>query len=360
MKQDRMVTLIGVLTVITALLAMSVGRFIMGGIILLLAFVIFWNRGFGKFNDRSLYEKIIKTDIAIDNLYSQFRDMQTPLGKPWIAEHKGFEGDSIVFGPSAYKDCVIISRKRGNLDIKHITLVDNIIRKQEDEYRFSGFIDPKETEVTPEHYAKFAGLKLASVVLIRHLTEMIEEMAAGGHPEIPDRLDVSEFYYHNSTEGFFRDREGNDVLEVRSSYHPFEARVLDTDGEEMASVIPRAFNSKGVVIDSAGFDMNADGIHFGDISVFKEKDREGFVLESDAGRFTATIFPACMRANVSCNYLVEREGELKAVIGGSPNILFDSYGYCQNDLILSYDEDYLVLYAALEIFIMTRNKKFLK
>lgn len=360
MKQDRMVTLIGVLTIITALLAVSVGRYIMGGVILLLAFAIFWNRGFGRFNDRSLYEKLVKTDITAEELFSRLRDMQTPLGKAWIAGHKGFEGDSIVFGPSAYKDCVIISRRKDSLDIKHITLVDNIIRGSEDEYRFSGFVDPKETEVTPEHYAKFAGLKLASVVLIRHLTEMIEEMAAGLDPEIPDRLDVSEFYYHNSTEGYFRDKDGNDVLEVRSSYHPFEARVLDTDGNEMASVIPRAFNAKGVVNDSAGFDMTADGDHFGDISVFKEKGREGFVLNTDAGVFTATIFPACMRANISCNYLVEKDGELKAVIGGSPNILFDTVGYCQNDLILSYDDDYLVLYAALEIFIMTHNKKFLK
>ena len=360
MKQDRMVTLVGVLTIITALLAMSVGRFIMGGIILIIAFGIFWNRGFGKFNDRSLYEKIVKSDLSMQELYRLFADMQTPLGKPWIAEHKGFEGDSIVFGPSAYKDCVIISRKRGNLDIKHITLVDNIIRRQEDEYRFRGFIDPKETEVTPEHYAKFAGLKLASVVLIKHLTEIIEALSSGGHPQIPDSLDVSDFYYHNSSEGFFRNKDGDDILEVKSCYHPFEARVLDTDGNEMAAVIPRAFNGKGIVTDSAGFDMTADGEHFGEVSIFKEKGSEGFIIDTEAGRFTASIFPACMRANISCNYMVEKDGELKAVIGGSPNILFDTIGYCQNDLILSYDEDYLVLYAAIEIFIMTHNKKFLK
>ncbi len=360
MKQDRLVTLIGVLTVVTALLAMSVGRFIMGGVILLLAFGIFWNRGFGKFNDRSLYEKIIRTDIPVSDLYRVFRNMETPLGKAWIGKHKGFEGDSIIFGPSPYKDCVIISRKGKNLDIKHITLIDNIIRAQEDEYRFRGFVDPAETEVTPVQYARFAGLKLASVVMIKHLMEMIEEMAAGGHPQIPSRLDVYEFYYHNSSEGFFRNSDGDDILEVKSSYHPFEARVLDTDGNEMAAVIPRSFNAKGIINDSAGFDMTADGSHFGEITVFKENGIEGFMLDTDAGRFTATIFPACMRANISCNYLVEKDGELKAVIGGSPNILFESSGYCQNDLVLSYDEDYLVLYAALEIFIMTHNKKFLK
>ena len=58
--------------------------------------------------------------------------------------------------------------------------------------------------------------------------------------------------------------------------------------------------------------------------------------------------------------MIEKDGELKAVIGGSPNILFDTVGRCQSDLILSYDDDYLVLYAALEIFIMTLNKKFIK
>ena len=55
-------TVIGTLTAIMALLMISVGRFIMGGIVALIAFGIFWNRGGGKFNDRSVFEKIVKTD----------------------------------------------------------------------------------------------------------------------------------------------------------------------------------------------------------------------------------------------------------------------------------------------------------
>ena len=326
MKEDRLTTLLGVLVILTGLLAISVGRFIMGGLILLLAFGIFWNRGGGKFNDRSLYEKLVRTDLSIEDIYSKLEGMQTPLGRPWLAVHKGFEGDSIVFGPSAYKDCVVISRHKRDIDIKHITLVDNIIRKEEDEYRFSNLIDAGKEEVTPEHYAKFAGLKLASVVMIRHLLGIIQDMADGKDPSIPETMDVAEFYYHNSSEGFLRDNDGADVLEVKNSYHPFQAAVFDTDGNEMASVMPRSFNNKNVVIDSAGYDMFADGRHFGDISRFKTAGSEGFIADT----------------------------------GGSPNILFETEGYCQNDLILSYDDDYLVLYAALEIFIMTLNKKFLK
>ena len=67
-----------------------------------------------------------------------------------------------------------------------------------------------------------------------------------------------------------------------------------------------------------------------------------------------------MKAKISCNYTIEHEGKLKAVIGGSPNLLFDQYGRCRNDLINSYDDDYLVLYAIAEIFILTNNSKFLK
>ncbi len=351
-------TWVGILAAISGLLAISVGRFIMGGIILLLAFGIFWNRGGGKFNDRSVYEKMIRTDLTIDQLFNRIKDMDTPLGKAWIAGHKGFEGDSIVFGPNKYKDCIVISHKRGILDVKHITLVSNIIRDPADEYRFTGFVDVSETEVTPERYADFAGLKTACIMMISHLQAIIEKLDKDLTAEVPDALDSYSFYYHNSNEGHFRDSDGDDILRVENSYYPFTAKIFSEEGDEMASVMPRSFNAKGVVVDSAGYEMFADGEHFGEIT--RNKDINGFVADTDAGKFTVRLFPANLRANVSFNYYVEKDGVLKAVIGGSPNILFDTVGRCQNDLILSYDDDYLVLYAALEIFIMTLNKKFLK
>ncbi len=358
MKQDRAMTWVGILAAVSGLLAISVGRFIMGGIILLLAFGIFWNRGGGKFNDRSVYEKVIKTDLTIAQLYSRLRDMETPLGKAWIAGHKGFPGDSIVFGPNKYKDTIVISHKKDYLDVKHITLVDNIIREEADEYRFSDFINVSETEVTPERYAEFAGLKMGCIMMISQLQDIIESLSADVRCDIPDRIDEYSFYYHNSTEGHFRDQDGEDILRVENSYYPFNAKIYSEEGDEMASVAPRSFNAKGIVNDNAGFDMYADGEHFGEIRQAKEIN--GFIAETDAGTFTARLFPANLRANVSFNYRLEKDGELKAVIGGSPNILFDTVGRCQNDLILSYDDDYLVLYAAMEIFIMTLNKKFLK
>ncbi len=359
MKEDRIITIVAALAAVMGLLAMSVGKFIMGGIILLIAFAIFFNRGGGKFNDRSLYEKVLRTDMQIAWLFEKLKDIDTPLGKPWIAEHKGFPGESIVFGPDRFKDAIVISRKGADLDIKYITLLDNIIRKPEDEYRFEDLINTKEAEVTPERYARFAALKLASVMLVRHLFELTERLDADRDAEVPEELVFFKFYYHNSSEGWLRDSDGSDVLKVEASYKPFVSAVLDADGEEMASVKPHAFNGKGIVMDSAGYELLANGEHFGEITKFSEKGREGFIAETDDGTYTITIFPACLRANISCNCTVERDGKLMAVIGGSPNLLFDA-GYMRSDVVLSYDDDYLVLYAALETFILTLNGRYLR
>lgn len=360
MNEDRAMTLMGILTAVMGLLSISVGKWIMGGIILLLAFGIFWNRGSGKFNDRSIYENIVKTDLSISELYERFKDIDTPLGRAWIGGHKGFEGDSIIFGPSVFKDCVIISRKKDKIDIKHITLVDNISRDPEDEYRFRDFIDPETTEVTPKRYSIFASLKIASMIMIRELRELVETLDKDRAAAVPDELAVFNFYYHNSSEGTFRDMDDNEILTVESSYSPFVAKVMDDEGNEMASVVPRAFNAKGVVSERAGFDIYADGQHFGEMSQVKSKGFDGFEAKTDAGTFYIRTIPACRRANVSANYTIEQDGVIKAVIGGSPNILFDTVGRCQNDVILSYDDDLIVLFAVLEIFIMTFNKKFLK
>ncbi len=360
MKEDKAITAVGVLAVILGLLMMSVGRFIMGGITLLLAFGIFWNRGGGTRNDRSIYEKVVKTDMSIDEIYEKLKDLDTPLGRPWIAEHKGFPGDSIVFGPCSFKDCVVISRVKNNIDVKHVTRLENIIRKEEDEYRFENLVDTNEAEVTPARYAVFAGFKLASVMLVRHLAELIGKMSGERGAAVPEDLDMYRFYYHNSSEGYFRDSDGNDVLRVETSLRPFTAKVLDTDGNEMASVVPHAFDKKGYPLESAGFELFSDGEHFGEIKRFRDSGGEGFVADTDAGVFRISLFPSCMKARISNNYTIEHEGKLKAVIGGSPNLLFDEYGRCRNDIINSYDDDYLVFYAIAEVFILTNNSKFLK
>ena len=358
MKEDRFVILIGILAVVAALMAFTTGSTILAGIMLMIALAIFMNRRGKSPNDRSIYEKVIRTDLSIGEIREKLKETETALGKAWIAEYRDSEGDVIVFGPDRYRDAVIISRKGRDVGIRHIVKPENIIRKSEDEQRFADMITESEIEITPLKYSVYAAFRLASVMLVKQLFEYIGRLDRDRDAAPPESFGLFRFYYHNSTEGFFRDAEANDIMKVENCYSPFTARVLDTDGNELASVKPHEINSKGEVVDSAGYELFANGEHFGEIR--KHEKEEAFIAETEDGIFTVTVFPACHRAKVSCNYTVVRDGETKAVIAGSPNLLFDTVGRSQNDIILSYDDNYLVLYAVLEVFIMTLYGRFLK
>ena len=360
MKADRLNFVLILLTMFCGVLAISTGNMIMGGIILLLGFGMYWNRGVGPANDRVIFENEVKTELSIAEIYEKLKDLDTPLGKAWLAEHKGYSGDSIIYGPSPFKDCVVISEKSGKLSIKHITKLDNIIRGAEDEHRFEGLVDAGETAVTPESYSKFAKFKLLSVMMIRHLREIIEDMNSDADASVPAEIDMVNFYYHNSGEGWYKDEEGRDIMRAEVTYSPLTAKVFNEDGEELASVVARKLDRRSRVNSEAGFDIFANGKEFGEMYPFKSRAGSGFNVKTEDGKFVLNLFPSCTRANISCNYRIEKDGELKAVIGGSPRLLFNENEQRQNDLVLSYDDDYLVLYAVLELFIMTLNSSFLK
>lgn len=360
MKAERIQTLTGILAIVCGALALSTGRWIMGGIIIMLAFGMFWNRGFGSINERSIYENEINSDLTIPEIYERIKDMDTPLGRAWIGEHKGYEGKSIMFGPSNFKDVVVISKKGSKLNIKHITLLDNIIRDSSEEYRFQNLISTDDANVTYENYSKFAGYKLASVMMIRHLREMLEKMNVDSNFTFPESTDLYNFYYHNSNEGWFKNGDGDEILRVENMYHPFAAALYNSDGEEMASVKARKLNARGEPVHSEGFELYANGEPYAEILPIKERGKEGFIAKTEDGEFKLNLFPACRRANIACNYTITKGEELKAVIGGSSRIVFRDGDISQNDEILSYDDDYLVLYAMLEIFIISVHGRFLK
>lgn len=359
MKADKLNLVLIIMTMLCGVLAISTGNMIMGGIIVLLGFGMIWNRGSGPANERIIYENEVKTELGMAEIYESLKDMGTPLGRAWIAEHKGYAGDSIIYGPSPYKDCVVISEKSGKLSIKHITKLDNIIRSAEDEHRFEGLIDAKETAITPESYSKFAKYKLLSVMMIRHLRKIIEGLNSG-EAKVPAETDMVNFYYHNSGDGWYKDEEGREILKAELTYDPLTAKLLNEGGEEMASVLARKLDRRSRVNLKAGFDIYANGESYGEMYPFKTRTSSGFTAKTEDGDFVLKLFPSCTRANISCNYRVEKDGELKAVIGGSARLLFNENEQRQNDLVLSYDDDYLVLYAVLELFVMTLNSSFLK
>ena len=138
MKQDRMLTASAVILLVLGFITVLSGHIIFGGIIALFGFGIFYLRGRGSFNDRSLYEKQIKADISIDELYAKIKDMDTPIGKPWVGGHKDFKGNCIIIGPNVFWDCIIIAKNGSGIVLKHTMQKDKIIRDEKNEYRFEG------------------------------------------------------------------------------------------------------------------------------------------------------------------------------------------------------------------------------
>ena len=360
MRQERLITAFGIFCLVVGIMSLLAGQIIYGGIITPIGFVIFYLRGHGDFNKRSLYEKQVKTNISIEELYEKMKDMDTPLGKAWLAGVKGSKGAAMVFGPGVFSDCIVIYRSGSYMVMRHTSQTGMIIRGKEDEYRFENVAEASGSEVSPARFSVFQSFKLTSTVMLDHLCEIIRDMAAGREVTIPQTLENYKFYYYNSSEGWFKDSGGNEVLRVEASLEPFRSAIFDADGNEMASVTPRSFDNNGKVVDKDGFELSANGKHYGEIVKYFDKTGGGFVATTDDGTFTVSIFQAVIRGKISCNYRITREGKLMAVIAGSPKLIFEGIGTCRNEIIHSYDDDYLVLYAILEIFILTLNSRFLK
>lgn len=359
MNRDKLMTIFAFLCGIFGAFSIVSAKFIIGGFFMVLGIVIFWVRGSGKFNERSLYEKIVKANgTTILQIYEVLKDMDTPLGKPWLAGHHGYEGDSIVFGPNIYKDMVVISydAKRREINLKHMNKVMNINRTADEEWRFENLINAADIDVTPQNYSEFAAAKELCAVMLMQLTEMVERIVAGEEIVAPAEIDKFDIYYYNSGQGELRDMDGAKYMTADQEYNPFTAKVYDMDGNELASIVPRAYDKKGRVIDRAGYDMFAEGEPYADISREVRLKHDTFVIRTDDKEFVASNFAGVDRANICYNYKISLDGKDVAIVGGNPRLVFDGLGSCEHDLILCADDEYLTLYAAFWIFVMTLNK----
>ena len=359
MKTDRILTIFAFVFGVTGALFVTRGNFILGGALLAVGVAIFFFRGSSKFNVRSQYEKICRTfGVTIEDVYELLKDMDTPLGKPWIAHHRGYSGDSIVFGPNEFKDMVVISisDKKPEFSIKHINKVDNIqLKDKKDASRFDKVLPPDSMDVTPKTYSHYAAEKIMCARMLDDLIKILEKVTADLKPEIPKKYGKYNTFYYNSGDGFVRDMKGSKYMKLENQYDPFLTRALDVDsGEEITNIVPRAYNRKARVIDKAGYDMYSDGEKYADISRRVTFKSDTFIIDVDkVTEFTAESFAAIQRANVKNNYIVRLNDEVKAIIAGNPALDFEDIGMSKQYVIMSYDDDYITLYASLINFIMT-------
>ena len=361
MNQDRIMTIMGVLFGFCGIIELTGGKLIMGGVLVGFGAVCIYMRGSGKANQRSQYEKVVKANgHGVEDIFEVIKDISTPLGKAWIGEHEGYDGRSVIYGPTKYNDIITISMdKKGRYNLRHINKLENVrTLNAEDDKRFDHCLNLAETKVTPKAYAEFVSLKIASVTMLNWLLKVAENVAADIDAK-PGRPGKFKLYQCNSSDCYVRDMKGNVYMRLQGEYKPFVAKAFDADDEEMTSVVPRRCDRKDQVIDSYGFDMYSEGEHYAEI-VRKSIDKhDGFVFTSGDEVYKAVSFAAVQRANVKSNYYIYKGDELKAIVAGIPRIEFEDLGQCRQYIIMSYDDDYLVLYASIINFLTTLNN-FLK
>ena len=358
MKQGKFFTIIGWLCGFCGVMELVIGKMIIGGALIALGAIMIFARGTGRSNQRNLYEKIIKTNgLTIEDVYAKLKSVNTPLGKAWLGEHEGFPGKSIIYGPTEYNDMITISMdpKKPELNLRHINKLENVrTLDAEDDARFGHCLNLAETKLTPKSYAEFVAYKIASVNMLDWLASEIGNMAQGSTEKM-SKPGKYKLYQCSSSDRYVTDMKGARYMQVLGEYRPFKARVFDADGEELTNIVPRKFDRKKQAIDSYGFDMYSEGEKYATVIRKSVDGHDAFRFNTDEEEFKVVSQAAVQRANVKSNYYIYRNDELKAIVAGIPNIKFEDLGQCRQYIIMSYDDDYLVLYASAINFLMTLN-----
>ena len=97
------------------------------------------------------------------------------------------------------------------------------------------------------------------------------------------------------------------------------------------------------------------GEDYGTIYKDTSSGHDEYSLQTSDGEYRVISFPALRRANVSSNYRILLDGVQKAIVAGSAKIEFQEEGLIENDVIVSYDDDYMLTYILIQDFLMTLN-----
>lgn len=357
MNSDRIMTIMAALCGFMSAISFSVGKLIFGVIFLFLCLGIIWTRGTGKFNDRNLYDKVTKSgDLSIDDLFASLSKLETCLGKCTKASYKDCPGNSIVWGPGPYKDMIIISKRRDRFEIRNTLRTDMVDFGDEQEQRLSQIKDVRNIDVTPCEYSKFASAKLMAADLTDQILDIVESIVRNPKFKTPRSLGKYNLYYHNSSSALVCDAKRRDILRLESTYNPFRIYIYDTSDEEMARIETDSLDAKGRPIEKDGFKVYASSKEFGTLYHDTSGKHDRFIIKTELGEFVSEGFMSVRRANIAANYRIFLDGKLIALVGGSPKLEFEGLGYQENDIICSFNDDYLVYYSAFIAFIMNLNK----
>lgn len=361
MNGDKLFRLLMVLCLAMGVMGLTVGKFILGGIFVGLAVAIWLTTGGKHYNDRNIYDKIVEgcEDVTIEHVYERLSKIDTCLGLPWLGHNTYTNEAAINFGPSPFKDFITIYKdKKNNIVIKSSTELEHLVRDSDSEAHFEGLLETKSMTVTPKSYSHFASWKLMSAVLVDDLTEIVKQIKEGQTLEVK-ALEKFKFFYANSTDCLYRDFDDNEYTYVRTVNEPLNVKIYDIpEGEEPIEEIGEVLAevSGSAKAEKNGFKFSMSGEEYGTLYRDTESDSDSYILGTSDGRVYVKGFRAVRKANLSCNYIITIDGVRKAVIAGNARIAFEEDVLTENSLICSFDDEYLLLYMAIQEMIMTKNK----
>lgn len=357
MKSDKLIRVLMWMFIAVGVMGISVGKTIMGGILMAIGVGIRVTAGGGSFNERNLYDKVVEDagGLTTGELYELLKEMETPLGRCWKGKIKAVEGDCLVFGPGIFKDYVAIGRKGKGFLIKNSTEMANLTVPEEEAWRCRGILDTEGLEVTPKRYSGFAAYKVMSAALTEDLCRLVT-LLAEGRRDVPSSLDEFKLYYANSRDCLYRDESDAEYASVYMTREPLFVRICapteegEETGEELAAVRGDARNEK------PGYEVTMSGETYGTIYRENASKSDAYCMECADGRFLMEGFRAVRKGNLSCNYRISLNGEPKAVIAGTARLRFSEKELTENSVICSHDDDFLLVYLAFQEFIMAKNK----
>ncbi len=354
MNEDRLYRIVGVLSFFIMFIAIGVGKLILAFIAFMFGIGIFFTSRKGSYNDKNLYDKKVKAnDKTLEELFDFLKDIDTPLGKCWAGVYKGMP--AIIYGPSSFKDVIVITLVKDEFKFRNVNILDNITAGEEDEWRLTDVADTANMEVTQKAYSVFASLKVMSAVMTGDLADLTADFTEGKRSSAPASLDMFEFYRHNTKDNQLVDANDEAIINTFIKLPPLTVTLTDDDGEELAKLEPQVENY--VDATAVDFDIYSDGEKFGTITHLKGTEKNTYLISTVNGDFLAESFMAVRKANVSSNYTISKDGVRKAVVFGSPNINFEGHGgFMQNNVICSFDDDYLVLYTLFELYVISAGQ----
>lgn len=355
MDIDRLLKIMGVMIGFVGVIFFMSGKFILAAIMLFFVFAVFFTAGKGTFNEKNLYKKKLKRKgKTLDDVYDFFKDTETMLGFCWRGQHNG--NDAVIFGPSTFKDIVAIEVNGDEFLLTNSNVVETLTAGQEDQWRLEQVVDTTDFKVTPKWFSTFGALKVSTAVLLNDFVKELEALTGGIKSHAPSSMNIYNFFRHDTGENILYDENDNFILSSKISQAPMKIRLLDEDGEELAELHSRKENYNYKDPMSQTFDVYSDGELFCSIKQLKGNKHDTFKISSVNGDFYATSFMAVIKANVSSNYIIEKDGERKAIVFGSVKINFeDAGGWIQPCGICSMDDDYLVLYTLFELFLINAS-----